>query len=404
MENIGYPGKNAGISGHQAGTGAAGGSLAPGGNGGWAGPLTTCGQTFNTIPIIPGPSLFALTGDHFRGGQNPCGVPTAFTVPCLEQTGWSGDVMDDFFGSSTGPAYVYCAANPSATFIANVRKDLRGNMNVPDSLTGPINGAMIRYDCTNELWSLAANVVTDVNDAFFSSTTNVVSIGCACINNRYSPFTGSASLYKVAVMQDLRATTNTPANLLTNVSGNIISFDCVNNTLHSTNIWNVAESGLSTGATCSATGPDCSANNFAGIVVVDTLPLKSAAINSALRPLVFDNLVIQLTPGSGGAANINSGATPDLSGGGGGAGGAICVITNRLSGNGTINAFGGNAGVPTVAGQYLSGGGGGVILIRRNPIYDSSSFTYNVSGGLGMDAGGIHVPANDGQSGYVFVI
>jgi len=81
--------------------------------------------------------------------------------------------------------------------------------------------------------------------------------------------------------------------------------------------------------------------------------------------------------GGGGAGASNSGNVYYGGGGGGGGGGQIIIYGTSITA-GSVQAKGGNGGIPVKAG-YGGGGGGGIIYVFYKSL--SGTFTYDVSGG-----------------------
>jgi uncharacterized repeat protein (TIGR01451 family) len=116
-------------------------------------------------------------------------------------------------------------------------------------------------------------------------------------------------------------------------------------------------------------------------------------------PASIDRIVMG---GGGGAPSSNNAANGTASGGAGG--GIVIIRAGRISGNGIINANGGNGltGTPANDGGGGGGAGGSVIVIANQ---QSGSLTVNANGGNGGNAdpgGAAHGPGGGGGAGVVF--
>jgi hypothetical protein len=92
--------------------------------------------------------------------------------------------------------------------------------------------------------------------------------------------------------------------------------------------------------------------------------------------------------GSGGGGGYAASGVGDAGGGGGGGGGQIIIYgTNAIAGS--VQAKGGNGGGRYSGGGLGGGGGGGIVYVLYKSL--SGTFTYDVGGGAGANAGGTGV-------------
>jgi hypothetical protein len=122
-------------------------------------------------------------------------------------------------------------------------------------------------------------------------------------------------------------------------------------------------------------------------------------VHSAVLGRTLDGYIVYGGTGGGSASTFVPGpaggalVTVPVIGGGGGGGGVVGIYANKIVGNGTVSATGGN-GYP---GATTGGGGGGVIIEVVNDA-SQSNWTLDVSGGLPGPGG------QAGQPGSIYIV
>lgn len=130
-----------------------------------------------------------------------------------------------------------------------------------------------------------------------------------------------------------------------------------------------------------------SLSGLGGAVITNTTVQTLNAIQNAFNPVMPGPFgLIAISGGSGGAgpSYAANGNVPQAGGGGGA--GVIVVSTPLLSGTGTFQAAGGDAGVNIDPTNYnvpwAGGGGGGIILVHCNAV--SGPLQFQVNGGISI--------------------
>lgn len=147
-------------------------------------------------------------------------------------------------------------------------------------------------------------------------------------------------------------------------------------------------------------GGTVAASGTGGAVNAPTMEVLAQALTGKML-----NLTQLETASSGAVGRPGSGVGTGGSGGSGASGGTVIVAARVITGAGSIEAKGGDAGAPGGTASGGSGGGGGGAVVVCTTSQSPLSVTLSAAGGLGSAAGGLGgtTAGGNGGAGMVYL-